>query len=102
MKEKKPKLTKEELSAIRAKAGAKGAEALRKSGNFKGGRKKGWTKDPALKAIPPRSLTVRDPDYQVFRKFAFAKEVPIVEAMHKIAASILKNYPDLKPEGWID
>lgn len=102
MKTPKPKKTKEELSAIRAAAGAKGAAALRASGNFRGGRKKGWTKDPTLKAIPPRSLTVREPDYQVFRKFAFKKEVPIVEGMHKIAASILRNHPELKPEDWID
>ena len=102
MKTPKPKKTKEELSAIRAAAGAKGAAALRASGNFRGGRKKGWTKDPTLKAIPPRSLTVREPDYQVFRKFAFKKEVPIVEGMHKIAASILRNHPELKPENWVD
>lgn len=102
MKEKKPKKSKEELSAIRAAAGAKGAAALKASGNFRGGRKKGWTKDPALKAIPPRSLTVRDHDYQVFRKYAFKKEVPIVEGMHKIAASLLRNHPDIKPENWID
>ena len=102
MKQKKPKLTREELSRVRAEAARKGAAARRAVG-YKGvGRKKGWTKDPALKAIPPRSLTVRDPDYQVFRKFAFKKEVPIVEGMHKIAASLLRNHPDIKPENWVD
>ena len=102
MKEKKPKLTREELSRVRAEAARKGI-AARKAVGYKGvGRKKGWTKDPTLKAIPPRSLTVREPDYQVFRKFAFKKEVPIVEGMHKIAASILRNHPDLKPESWVD
>lgn len=100
--EPKNKLTREELSKIRAEAARKGIEA-RKAKGYKGvGRKKGWTKDPALKAIPARTLTVREPDYQVIRRFAFTKEVPIVEAMHKLATSILKNYPDLKPEGWID
>lgn len=101
-KKPKQKLTREELSRVRAEAARKGIEARRAVG-YKGvGRKKGWTKDPSLKAIPPRSLTVRDHDYQVFRKFAFKKEVPIVEGMHKIAASLLRNHPDIKPENWID
>lgn len=101
-KKPKQKLTREELSRVRAEAARKGVEA-RKAVGYKGvGRKKGWTKDPALKAIPPRSLTVREPDYQVFRKFAFKKEVPIVEGMHRIAASVLRNYPELKPESWVD
>ena len=50
-----------------------------------GGRKKGWTKDPSLKAIPQRTITVRDPDYQVFVKLAFTANLPIVEFMHRLA-----------------
>ena len=102
MKEKKPKRTKEELSRIRAEAARKGIAARKAAGYKNVGRKKGWTKDPTLKAIPPRSLTVREPDYQVFRKYAFQKEIAIAEAMHRLATSLLKNHPDLKPEGWVD
>ena len=87
--------TKEELSRIRAEAGRKGAAALKASGNFRGGRKKGWTKDPALKAIPAKTLTVREPDYQVYVKCAFAANVPIVEFMHLNAEALKKRNPQL-------
>ena len=99
---KKEKLTREQLSRVRSENAKKGAETRKRLGLCHGGRPKGSTKDPTLTAIPPRSLTIREPDYQVFRKFAFKKEIAIAEAMHRIASSLLKNHPDLKPEGWID
>lgn len=89
----KKKLTKEELSRIRSEAGKKGAASLKKSGNFKGGRKKGWTKDPSLKAIPARTLTVREPDYKVYVKLAGVKGCPIVEFMHIVADSLKEKNP---------
>ena len=91
----KRKLTKEEVSKIRSENGRKGAETRKRLGLCHGGRKKGWTKDPALKAIPAKTLTVREPDYQVYVKCAFAANVPIVEFMHLNAEALKKRNPQL-------
>lgn len=91
----KPKLTREELSKIRSNAGKKGAARRIALGHNKGGRKKGWTKDPALKAIPARTLTIREPDYQVVVKMANAMNLPIVEFMHRAAEKWKANNPRL-------
>ncbi|MBO7688644.1 MAG: hypothetical protein J6V72_19860 [Kiritimatiellae bacterium] len=61
----------------------------------KGGRPKGWTKDPALKATPSRTITVRQPDYEVFVKCAFAANVPQVEFLHMLAESLKEKNPQL-------
>ena len=61
----------------------------------KGGRPKGWTKDPALKATPSRTVTVRQPDYEVFVKCAFASNVPLVEFMHMNAEGLKRRNPQL-------
>lgn len=55
-----------------------------------------------MKVVPTRSLTVREPDYLVFRKYAFVNNITIAEATHRLAKSLLKNHPDLKPETWVD
>ena len=52
--------------------------------------------------VPTRSLTVREPDYLVFRKYAFVNNITIADATHRLAKSLLKNHPDLKPESWVD
>ena len=87
--------SREELSALRSELGKKGAQGLLKSGKFKGGRKKGWTKNPSLKAIPSRTLTVRQPDYEVFVKCAFAANVSQVEFLHMVADSLKVKNPQL-------
>ena len=84
-----------ELSAARSLA-AKSRKHNR------GGRPAGAQKDPSMKVVPTRSLTVREPDYLVFRKYAFVKNITIADATHRLAKSLLKNHPDLKPEGWVD
>ena len=84
-----------ELSAARSRA----AKSRKQN---KGGRPAGSKKNPELKAVPTRSLTVREPDYQVFRGYAFKSNIQIAEAMHGLAKSLLKNHPDLKPESWVD
>ena len=84
-----------ELSAARSRA-AKSRK------NRRGGRPAGTSKDPTKRAVPTRSLTIRDPDYHVFRKYAFKSDIQIAEAMHRLARSLLKNHPDLKPENWVD
>ena len=84
-----------ELSAARSRA-AKSRKHNR------GGRPAGSKTNPELKAVPTRSLTVRDPDYQVFRKYAFVNNIQIAETMHRLARSVLKNHPELKPQDWVD
>ena len=90
MKERK---TKEEISRIRSEAAKKGI-AARKAVGYKGvGRKKGWTKDPSLKGVPNRTMSVREPDYNVFVRCAFAAHVPLVEFMHLNAEGLKKRNP---------
>ena len=84
-----------ELSAARSRA-AKSRKHNR------GGRPAGSQKDPSQKVVPTRSLTVREPDHHVFRKYAFVNNITISEAIHRLARSLLKNHPDLKPEDWVD
>ena len=86
--------TKEELSKLKSEAGKKGGEARKKLGYAGVGRKRGWTKDPALKAIPAKTLTVREPDYQVFVRLAHIEGVPQVEFMHLLAESLKAKNPD--------
>ena len=91
----KPKLTKEELSRIRSEAGKKGAKATRERGHFRGGRPKGSTnKNPALGGAS-KTMTVRETDYQVFVKCAFAANVPLVEFMHLNAEGLKKRNPKI-------
>ncbi|MBQ4199610.1 MAG: hypothetical protein II649_06980 [Kiritimatiellae bacterium] len=84
-----------ELSAARSRA-AKSRKHNR------GGRPAGSRTNPELKAVPTRSLTVREPDYLVFRAYAFKSNIQIAEAMHRLARSLLKNHADLKPESWVE
>ena len=77
-----------ELSAFRS-------QMAKNRKNRKGGRPKGWTKDPALKATPSRTVTVRQPDYEVFVKCAFASKVPLVEFMHMNAEGLKRRNPQL-------
>ena len=76
------------ISRIRSEAGKKGGANRKKLGYAGVGRKKGWTKDPSLKSIPSRTLTVREPDYAVYVKLAGFNGCPIVELMHKIAEKL--------------
>ena len=67
MKEKR-KLTAAELSAIRAAAGRKGAMSLKKSGNFRGGRKPGMKSD----TDPTTSCTVHITDSEFISRMSFS------------------------------
>ncbi len=95
----KEKLSKEELSRIRAENGKRGAETRKRLGKCKGGRKVGWRKDPALKAVPSLSVAIRRPDYEVFAKCAHAMDMPISEFMHKLAKNLVaKNAVLFSPD----
>lgn len=94
--------SKEELSLLRSRIAKEGAEKRKEIGYKNVGRKKGWTKDPELKAVPTRTLTVRQPDYEVFVKCAYASNMPQVEFLHIVAENLKKKNPQLfepnKPE----
>ena len=94
MRKDKPKHTPEELSRIRSEAARKGIAARKAIGYANVGRKKG-TANPSAKGKPNRTLSVRDPDYQVFVKCAFAANVPLVEFMHMNAEGLKKRNPQL-------
>lgn len=83
------------ISRIRSEAGKKGGINRKKLGYAGVGRKKGWTKDPSLKSIPSRTITVREPDYQVFVKLAANDKCPIVEFMHKVANKLRELNPHI-------
>lgn len=95
MKSQKSKLTQEELSRIRSEAGRKGAQVTRERGHFRGGRPKGSPNKDSLIGVPSRTLTVRDPDYNVFVRCANAADKPIVSFMHDVAESLKKKNPVL-------
>lgn len=89
------KLSKEELSRIRSEAGRKGAQALLKSKNFKGGRPKGSSNKNPVAREPSRTMTVRQSDYEVFVKCAFAANLPQVELLHRVAENLKAKNPQL-------
>lgn len=91
----KPKKTREELSRIRSEAAKKGIAARKAVGYAGVGRKKGWTKDPSLKGVPHRTMTIREPDYVVFSKCAHAAGVPMVEFMHMNAEGLKRRNPQI-------
>lgn len=80
-----------ELSAFRS-------EIAKNRKNRKGGRPKGTpNKTPALGGAS-KTMTVREPDYQVFVKCAFADNVPLVQFMHKNAEGLKARNPHLFSE----
>lgn len=85
--EKKRKLTREELSAIRSAAGRKGGSAP------KNGRPK----------IARTQLQVRRADRDVLMHYADKKEMTMTDAFHFLMRVVLQNNPDVKkPKDWID
>lgn len=84
-----------ELSAFRSKL-------ARERTNNRGGRPKGSPNKNPRERVPSRTLTVRQPDYEVIVRCANAADVPLVELLHIWAESLkLKNAelfaPDRKP-----
>ena len=86
---KKKNLTPAQRSEI-----ARKAALARKT--HKGGRPKGWRKDPERKtAKVMRSLGVYEEDYKVFRRFADAVGKTIADTMHDIAQARVKTNPKI-------
>jgi len=92
---KKPKLTREEVSRIRADNARRGAITRKERGTNRGGRPKGSPNKNPSAAISTKTLSVREPDYQIFVRLASVKNVAIVEFMHLVAASLKAKNPKL-------
>jgi hypothetical protein len=94
--------TEEERRLAKSMAGKKGAASRIARGNNKGGRPKGSLNKNPSSRIPTRTLTVRQPDYEVFVKCAYASNVSQVEFLHTIAEKLKQKNPHLfepnKPE----
>lgn len=96
----KPKLTPEELSAVRAAAGKKGAASRIAQGHSRGGRKPGFVsprKGTGKGRAPMRSLSARKPDYDVLVAYADMAGIAIAEALHRICLGLVQKYPQLAP-----
>ena len=85
---KREKLSGEALSLARARAGRSGG----------GGRPKGYGNGRA----PTKQLSIRLPDYQVLAAYSDMKFCPLVHTVHLLCKSLVKQYPDIKPEAWVD
>ena len=81
----KPKLSREELSRIRSEAGRAGGK--KRHENAKG-------------RFPTRTMTVREPDYNVISAVAEIRQCSLAEAVHRFCVGWLKNHPDKAPQGW--
>ena len=87
--------TEEERRLAKSKAGRKGAASRIARGNNKGGRPKGSLNKNTSSRIPTRTLTIRQPDYEVFVKCAYADNMSQVDFLHKVAENIKKKNPQL-------
>lgn len=88
--------TPEELSRIRSEAGKRGAAALRKSGNYKGGRPKGIAnKMPSGIDNETRSIMVRATAHAVFVKCASCMDKSLVDFMSSLAESLKHKNPQV-------
>ena len=88
--------TEEERRRAKAEGAKKAVLARIKNGNNnKGGRPKGSRNKNPSAAIPSKTMTVRENDYKVYVKLAYAANVPIVEFMHIVAESLKAKNPDI-------
>ena len=85
---KKKYATDEERRKALSAAGKAGVEKRIALGHNFGGRKKNSPNRNPKYAIPTRTLTVREPDYNVFVKGASDKNSSIIDFMHDVAERI--------------
>ena len=84
---KRPKLSGSDLSKVRSEAGRKGGGRPKGSGN---GR------------TPTKQASLHLTDYQVLMGYSEIKKIPLVKTIHLLCRSLIKQYPEIKPEGWVD
>lgn len=98
----KPKLTKEELSAVRAAAGRKGARATLANGtHYKGGRPKGMSgegyhRSDNIAAGEERvQMSVLKSSADTFRRFAAHEDCTIIAAVKIVTDNLRRNHPEI-------
>ena len=85
--EKKPKLTRVELSAIRSAAGRKGGLARKRD----------------KKKVERAQMQVKRIDRDVLMRYAAKKGMTMTDAFHFLMRVVVQNNPDVeKPDGWFD
>ena len=85
---------KKNLTPAQRSEQARKASAARK--NKRGGRPKGWTKDPSRKAAKQmRSIGVYEEDYKVYRKLADYIGKTMADTMHDIAVKRVEANPQI-------
>lgn len=85
----------EERRLAKSLAGKKGAAVRIARGNNKGGRPKGsLSKNPSAR-IPTRTLTIRQPDYEVIVRLAHAANLSQVDFLHKVCDKLKEKNPAL-------
>lgn len=89
-----------ESSCWKRKARLSGIElsAKRSECGRKGGRPKGTGKGRA----PTKQASLRLLDHTVLMAYAQMKNLPLVDAIHRLCKSLIKQYPQLKPDGWAE
>lgn len=84
--EKKPKLTRDELSAIRSAAGRKGGLARKRN-----------------EKVERVQMQVKRIDRDVLMRYASKKGMAMTDAFHFLMRVVIQNNPDVeKPDGWFD
>lgn len=83
---KRKKLSGDELSLVRSKAGKKGGS---KSGYGNGG-------------TPTQQTCIRKMDHDVLKGYAAMKKISIAETVHRVCKSLTVQYPNLKTDLWRD
>ena len=92
----KTRLTREELSRIRAEAGRKGAASTIARGHSRGGRPKGATnKTPSGIESETRSVMVLAVSHGVFQKCANAAGRSMIDFMSVVADGLKRRNPQL-------
>lgn len=81
--------------ATAAERSAAFSRAAKSRKHNNGGRPKGSPNKNPVPRVPSRTLTVRQPDYEVIVKCAFAANVPQVEFLHIWAESLKAKNPHL-------
>lgn len=70
--------------------------------HFRGGRPRGWAKDPSR---PPSTIGVDPLDAEILRRFGRLKGFPLRRVVHTLCAALvlgseIRPRPELAPEAW--
>lgn len=82
----RPRLSGDALSLARSEAGKLG------------GRKKGYGRGRA----PTKQASLRLLDHNVLMAYSQMKKQSFAQTIHIVCNNLIKNYPNLRPDGWVD